>query len=71
MSKPSSAGATGAHWAGADMKQALVHLPLLAVMRSQEDIFHTDAAGNRLGCAHLGQTTKLLLLLKHFTLHLE
>lgn len=63
MYKPSSVCATGAHWDGAAMK----YLPLLALMQSQEDSFHT-AAENSPGCDHLAQTTKPLLLFKHFTL---
>lgn len=44
------------------------YLPLLALMQSQEDILHSDAAETRPGCDHLAQTTKPLLLSKHFTL---
>lgn len=44
MYKPSTVRVTGAHWDGAGMKYGLTHQLLLALMRSQEDIFHAEAA---------------------------
>lgn len=44
MYKPSTVCVTGAHWDGADMKYGLTHQLLLALMQSQEDIFHAEAA---------------------------
>lgn len=36
--------------------------------RAKKTFFHAHAAETRPGCDHLAQTTKLLLLFKHFTL---
>lgn len=45
------------------MESGLAHLPLLPLMQSQEDIFHTETAEKRPGCDHLAQTTKLCYFL--------